>query len=178
MKQTVLILAFRKNSSTFRIFLFTYSIYKNNSFNQYYICILICWIYCIFIYLFKYIGYYTAFEKYTFAVIIALSNLGFRFILGLFYFILLNINSYYKRLKKGIKNYIKNYLQFVVVFSRAYAPSKYALEEIINSMFLPLMKKYLIRSKTSLSLAIIRFFAPPPLLVCYAKGAEYFFGGG
>ena len=55
----------------------------------------------------------------------------------------------------------------------AYAFSKYAPDEIQNSMF-P-MKKALMGglwadAKTSISL-------PPPLFVCYAPGADLFLGG-
>ena len=56
-------------------------------------------------------------------------------------------------------------------------PSKYTTDEIQNNMFLPLMKKALMRAygadtKTSLSLV---FVCPLPL-VCYAPGAEIILG--
>ena len=51
-------------------------------------------------------------------------------------------------------------------------PSNHAPDKIRNSVFLPLMKKALIghrgrNAKTSLSLVLIKYMFPPPLL-CYA----------
>ena len=59
-------------------------------------------------------------------------------------------------------------------------PSKYAPDEIHNSMFLPLMKKSLIgaghRGQTLKTiLVIIRYTSLP--LICYAQGAEFLLGG-
>ena len=58
--------------------------------------------------------------------------------------------------------------------------SKYNPDEILNSMFLPLMIKALIWAKTSLSLDINYDMKFCPPLVCYAPDAEFFFflGGG
>ena len=57
-------------------------------------------------------------------------------------------------------------------------PLGHALDEVRNSMFLPLTKKAVMGSigadaKTSFSLVIIRFSC-----VCYAPGEDFFRGGG
>ena len=56
-------------------------------------------------------------------------------------------------------------------------PYEYTPDKIENSMFLPLMEKAFIEekgadAKTSLSLIILRCYAPP--LVCYAQEQNYF----